>query len=501
MSEPKKCSYIDTNGIQCQRPAEHYNQCMFHNRERTRHKIGIDQFKVALDKLIQNEDYNWNGFIFPIEITIEDTTFTKPVNAEGATFSENVIFNTCEFQGGLNISDSTFNAGFSFRLCTFGIGGLSALYCIFHKNFSLSGRFYGQANFSNSVFHENVNFHSNRITHHSFVGAAHKSTVFTPFLSVNDGLPVSLISKIKKVFIATYRKVKNLVQRAIYNSTKYLQHKILVLFSKMKRFRKRFPYEQRGLELFKPFEAGLNLYGVIFNAPEKVIFREVDLRRAIFDNVLLTNVRFLDCEWYQSTLKRNGLYEDARLQRFDYFGRQHQLPIVENTYRQIRLLLEDVKDYNRASDFFIGEKLCALRQLSFFKKYFFSVLAWYRYLSNFGTSPFRCLLWILLALNFHIHIFYPATSTTDCDQNNSPPSIICESSSLENSKTNFQMAMKRYSLSAVYSFEVLTHQRDTIIKPKPNTAFLRFINIAFTIFTTILIALFGLAVRTRIKRN
>jgi len=128
--------------------------------------------------------------------------------------------------------------------------------------------------------------------------------------------------------------------------------------------------------------------------------------------------RFLGVNWYQPKLKRNGLHEDWWIRDSgDASHMRKYFPQLEESYRNIRAALEDNLNYQAAADFYVGEMDAQRSQLNIFQKHFFSVVAWYKAVSNYGTSVFtalRILLWVillhwalsmLLNFNYELHDF------------------------------------------------------------------------------------------------
>jgi hypothetical protein len=124
----------------------------------------------------------------------------------------------------------------------------------------------------------------------------------------------------------------------------------------------------------------------------------------------LRGVRFLGVNFWQPELGRNGLYDEVfiRLSKEGPF-RFENLPALEQTCRNARVLLEESRDFNIASDFYIAEMEALRNRLPFIKRHFFSVVALYRFVSNYGTSvgaALRIMLWLFvlhLVLTLSVH--------------------------------------------------------------------------------------------------
>jgi len=86
----------------------------------------------------------------------------------------------------------------------------------------------------------------------------------------------------------------------------------------------------------------------------------------------------------------------------------------------MRVVLEDSKDFVVASDFFIGEMNAKRQRLSFVKRWFFSIEAFFWGSSNYGQSPKRagCVLFgmVVFHLVFSFLVFDACTSSNFLNQ-------------------------------------------------------------------------------------
>jgi hypothetical protein len=164
-----------------------------------------------------------------------------------------------------------------------------------------------------------------------------------------------------------------------------------------------FSTQNQGTKIYRVFEGEGQLQNVVFVKPDQVSFSEVDLSRVYFRGTDLRGVRFLGVNWWQPKLGRNGLHDELfiRLSKDGPFRFQN-LPALEQTCRNVRVSLEESRDFNVASDFYIAEMEALRSRLPFLKRYFFSVAALYDFVSYFGTSVGRGLL--VLAYLFVLHL-------------------------------------------------------------------------------------------------
>lgn len=183
----KKCisKYIDNNGERypCNFPAlENENYCIFHSAEIEKKE---ETFLKTLDKLIKRiekdkstDRYDFKGFYFP-KITFKNKIFIKELDLRGATFTDGVDFENCEFRSGIIchktkftknafFQGSIFQSNASFVSTEFDklilIGGNSqnkfAFHgCKFFDNAVFQGRsFLSKVLFHNCIFYKDADF-------------------------------------------------------------------------------------------------------------------------------------------------------------------------------------------------------------------------------------------------------------------------------------------------------------------------------------------------------
>lgn len=275
-------------------------------------------------------------------------------------------------------------------------------------------------------------------------------------------------------------------------------------------YRRRFPHKREDVKVFHLFYGEANFSDITFSEPKKVLYRGVNLENSSFRGTDLRGVTFIGNNWYQVRLQRNGLKDEIKfLDTTEYYSRRELLPGLESTYRNIRFSLEENKDFELANDFFIGEMNAKRRQMHWWKRWFFSILAIYRMISNYGTSPSRVALVLFLTLLSHmVLIAYIAETPLYTSVN--------EVVSSDNSKTIFhdwqyEISEKIFDKlayeiinSITYSIQTLTLQKERVelIDAKETIeANLAFVNTLYKLLGPIIIALFALTIRNRIKRN
>ena len=189
--------------------------------------------------------------------------------------------------------------------------------------------------------------------------------------------------------------------KSVYRFAKSFQ-KVLVdkIRTRSRAIHRQFAKVDPNTQVFKMFEDEGHFESIVFMKPDQTLFNQVDLSKVYFRGTNLRGVRFLGVNWWQSKFNRNGLYDEVfiRLSKDGPF-RYSNMPVLEETCRNARVALEENRNFNAASDFYIAEMEAARFQLPLFQRHLFSVNALYRSVSRYGTSVATSL-WVLALLYF-----------------------------------------------------------------------------------------------------
>lgn len=349
------CRYRSSStGAACGRPEElgAGGLCFFHSAKDR--DPGV--FSSNLEKLIAAGDGDWRGFVFPngFELGPYSSPATGPrridvmIDARGSTLGS-VTLQHVQFSDTVNFSSSSFRGPVKLRACTFDKAATFER-CEFRDSVWISTSFAGLASFSNCVFYARTKFLG------AFLGDAH----FAGCTFLDN---VEFVGAIDSRIYAGSDKAPDSTKRRLF---------------------------------FGRADFAL----VTFKAPERVQFRMVDLRSGIFYGTAVDKVSFVDVEWYQDALRRRGLFEEVRIRESSH--PELLWPTIEATYRNVRRALEISKDFNAASDFYIGEMNARRQQQSSWHQRLFSVETLYGWLSRYGTSPGRAALVLIGVLLVHL---------------------------------------------------------------------------------------------------
>lgn len=435
-----KCQHT-INGLpnyKCERKAlrsEKY--CIFHLPKEGKSSRLTNMFYNKLRRLHKSKDGSWIGFVFPEEfnlskfeidyrIDLSHSTFGA-INISRISFSEQINLSSCLFLSAIKVSQIKFNSSF---LCENSS---------FKDDTRIFSTFKGRANFNHSDFYGRTNFGGSFDNEASFQNCTfHDSITFRGGRDINVG---------------SAKQPKDSI-------------KVRRLFNKK-----------------------VGMQDVDFRRPDRVKFVGTDMSWLLLVGTDLKGVHLYDTTWFQPILKRNGLFDEVyALTTTDKDYRNYILPRIESGYRNVRVALEENKDYSFASDFYIGEIEIRRKRKHIIKRHFFSIEAFYNALSLYGTSPLRAtrmFLWFFL-LHFLISFFLQQTFSKQ---------FIFDFHSFESLK----LVLNQILTFCNNSLKILTLQRFGNFAEVGLSQSL--IDTIFRIIGPLQIALLVMAMRNKIKRN
>ncbi|MCH7978794.1 MAG: pentapeptide repeat-containing protein [Acidobacteria bacterium] len=118
---------------------------------------------------------------------------------------------------------------------------------------------------------------------------------------------------------------------------------------------------------------------------ERTRFQFMDMAGVSFLETDVRRVEFTDVWWPEKLL-------DERQ------SQEHEYPLVEKLYRQLRQNYEDQGNYPDAGRFYYGEMEMRRKAKPWWQRYFFSLTALYWLSSGYGQKARRAGLWVILLL-------------------------------------------------------------------------------------------------------
>ena len=232
-----------------------------------------------------------------------------------------------------------------------------------------------------------------------------------------------------------------------------------------------------------------------FSGTEKKVFlKEANFERVVIVNESLVFIRanLSRCRLLGSDVRRArfiGVCWPPMGSRYCVYdeiiplnkGERRDWEQLEELYRQLKQNYEERHDYERAGHFHIGEKEMRLRNPDTRLDLRF-LLALYKVISGYGENYFRPLMWLFLVMLLTAATGLVHGLEIAADKHGIRLSV--------NSPTDWGWAI-------LYAVQTIFHVPVTEFTPK---GFARVIHTFSSIFGPVLLGLFGLALRQRLKR-
>jgi len=314
---------------------------------------------------------------FHHSVSFDGTIFDGDTNFDLATFRDRALFTGTKFRADTSFENTRFGINVSFSHAHFS-GDVTFSGAIFDNELIFEEtHFIGDASFLKAIFGQRTSFE---------LATFNKESTFDD-TTFGDGV----------LFDRTSFKANVGFTRAIYKGSVAFQGR----------------RKQEGDDDDKPvFHAVVKFNEVNFQAPEKVRFQTISLKKASFLNTRLDRVRFVDVNWDERD-KRRALYDErAAKNEGDY-------ELVAQLYRQLKKNYEEERDYPGAGDFYYGEMEMMMKQYRRSEKWYdwlFALepqdegkskkLRWnpnwfnallttvYKRLSGYGEKPGLAFVWI-----------------------------------------------------------------------------------------------------------
>lgn len=121
--------------------------CIFHDPSPSK---DANLFRQELDRKLDNKDYNFRGYYFPIDIHFSNKEFGEDVCFDGTTFQKNAYFNGTTFHRNADFYGTTFQKNAYFNGTTFQY--VSFFGVIIERNLEFTPKKIGQLNLQNAKF-------------------------------------------------------------------------------------------------------------------------------------------------------------------------------------------------------------------------------------------------------------------------------------------------------------------------------------------------------------
>ena len=374
-------------------------------------------FQAAFDGVTASQDGNWRGFVFPrgsklpkvinypvqaqdcqfLDLNLEETNFTDVIDFAGSIFRgttaiRGVIFEKatdfaqCRFLGRTDFLNVKFRQSASFHRA------------IFSGQTILRVHFAGSANLNEVVFRDAVTIAGWRNVTAVLEGGVVRTTSRAVSLSINQQ-PPNLLARVKAGFMRERSRARRAWRKLMELATQLLTR----LTAGISAIHRHYSRDDPNSTDFEVFGGEGHLENVLFGNAEHTSFTRVNLSKVRFRGTNVRGIRFLGVNWWQPALKRNGLYDEMAVHdSHDGAFRYRELPVLEETCRNVRVALEESRSFSVASDFYIAEMEASRSRLPLVQRHLFSVPALYRFVSNYGTSVATSLRILFYLFALHI---------------------------------------------------------------------------------------------------
>jgi uncharacterized protein YjbI with pentapeptide repeats len=444
-----ECKYFKICGLQAAADTEE-DLCILHSQLPTKSE---KVFMEAFGRLRRQNAHNYSNIVFPPKVfsggqftnggrvIFANATFTGDVNFRGRTFSGESDFSGASFMGNVDFSEARFGL-----LVANPADGVRFCGAIFAKKVNFSKVLFIEfADFDTTMFHEEADFHNAIFRKQADFNA-------TTFASGADFREVRF-SKGAAFIDTKFGGPTNFSGSAIFDRTFFASN-------------------DTAHPIFR--NAQVEFTGVHIDPLDAVIIRDADLRKCQFLATDLRKVEITSVTWPRKGGRFRVYDEDVPLAE----GESRPWSHVERVYRELKQNHEERRDFERAGDFHFGEKEMRRRNprtpagLKFF-------LFLYRWISGYGELYILPLIWtaILLVGSAFGYLYWGLLNRSD--------------------ECRLAWSFWNRLKAAHYSFRMMFFLKPDDLVP---IGYAKLLNTAESLLGPLLIGLFALALRQRLKR-
>jgi len=329
------CKFNECNEPALENSEEGY--CVFHERG----EKDINEFKKRLDEKIQQRDYDFTGYCFPIVLEFTDKTFESEVYFDEAIFKEGLSFFYVKFEKIVKFRKAKFKKRVD--LCSIFKEGADFSDSIFEGNADFKATFWKYTSFNNAIFKQNIWFRRY---------SPRESTIS---LSRISG-PCREWGKCLKFDPVYYEGIKCKREIPVPHCKKYASFTPII------------------------FKSGVDFYGAIFE--DQALFSNIGFcgptsghAQVRFENCTFSDNAFFDNTYFkgevtfsEATFKKlvnfeNSVFEDqvlfrsANFQEADFTGAKFEKDYegAELAFRLAKVTQQNKGDYHKTGGFYYQE--------------------------------------------------------------------------------------------------------------------------------------------------
>jgi len=479
--EGPKCKHYEVCGLTADADPE-AGLCILHSKQPDKDRKA---FKEALKKHRKANGDDFRAFIFPDTVDFRDEEFADTVDFSNAEFLAEAHFFNASFHGQATFEKAKFNKRVDFDVATFA-NRADFSSAFFGADTTFEGtEFSSPSSLSRVTFSEQISFHKATFKQgvtfegSNFAGRADfRNSSFQNRANFSDSVFVDKAEFDEAEFEGWTEFVGTKFNGGgDFLGTSFTGEKLSFAFSHFQErtlFRSRRDEQQDIVPIFEGDD--VNFTQVTIHPPNVLIFRIADLSKCRFLETDLREVELTDVRWPRLG-NRLVVYDEIV-----YLGKREVPPwgLLERLYRDLKQNCEDRRDYERAGDFHYGEKEIRRKNpdTSTLLRFFLTV---YWLISGYGERYMRPIAsaFVLLVVCAIGYLFLGIAPT--------------EGSPLElKTLTDWILA------TALYSLQVITLLNPTDMQPIGFAA--QALKVFQSIVGPVIIALFALALRQRLKR-
>jgi len=404
----------------------------------------VGAFQKEFERILEaaeNGVADFREFFFPA-VNCRDREFTAQCIFANVTFSGAVDFGSARFKRGANFTNATFVGSAEFSKAAFSqaaeFDGATFMEDVYFRRVTFSGA----AAFNGSVFNKSADFGSARFMNvayfmkQTFTQVVYFSGVTFTQDAYFSGTKFAEEANFAKATFDTNAGFDGaaFMKKADFSGSKFA---LLADFSHA-RFLGAVEFQETGFRRDDEGIPGPVFCSAELEKPDAVVFYKTYLGQALFNNCDVSKVAFLMVEWRERKGNRKRMvFEEemdlrhaaaATIKCRDGAIDGRDFPVINELYQRLTKNYDDRKDYWTAGDFHYGEmemKRLAMpprRQtqsgliqkmpgdelwnlVKTWRHKNFSLLAWYKYASNYGESYVRPIAVLLIVLAVFTMLF------------------------------------------------------------------------------------------------
>jgi hypothetical protein len=412
-------------------------------------------FEKALQRKLDNKDFNFRGAWFPedgsfvefdfsAKADFHSVTFSEKADFSHATFSAEADFSSATFNANASFSSATFSARADFSYATFSAAAANFRYATFSaKAFFGGATFTGKADFVYATFSAKANFGSATFSAEAFFGSA--------TFSAEAFFGSATFSADADFRLAIFADHVNFGGREEEGGNPILTSSLVLQFARIEK-------------------------------PEHVSFHTLTLRPHWFVNIDARRFDFTNVNW-------GGRNVNEEIQSLKNKGGASPHRFLAIACRHLAVNSEENNRYEEASKF----RYMAMdaRRLESWRGFAPWRLSWWYWLaSGYGERIFRAFV-VLLGIWFVAGLLYTRVGFARWE-----PRLVNETDAITASRDTIGAPLN-FRRALTYSAGVLTFQRP---EPRPATTAAQTVVLLETILGPVQAALLALAIRRKFMR-